>query len=184
MKKILFTVICAVMLFGMTAAGAQREDWRGGIRTRIQDAKQRIELGIENRSITRSEAKRLRDELDSILDKIDRMKEDGLSLKEREKINYDLDRLDRDIAGAKRDDKRGEDWHMGIRARIQDAKLKIERGIQRGTLTRREARKLRDELDAILEKIDRMQRDREKINRDLDRLDRDIAREKHDDDRR
>ena len=109
MKKTLFAVMCAVMLFGMVAiVYAEREDWRGGIRTRIQDAKQSIEQGIENRSLTKSEAKKLTKELDGILHKINRVKEDGkISQKEREKINRDLDRLDRDIAKEKHDDDRG-----------------------------------------------------------------------------
>ena len=112
MKKVLFAVMCAVMLFGMVAIGyAEREDWRGGIRTRIHEAKQRIEQGIEKGSLTRHEAKKLHKEFDKILHKIDRMKEDGhLSRKEREKINHDLDKLDRDITKEKRDDtKRGDD---------------------------------------------------------------------------
>jgi peptidoglycan hydrolase CwlO-like protein len=109
MKKVMFVLMCAVMLFSMVAIGyAEREDYRGGIRTRIQEAKQRIEQGIENKSLTRSEAKKLKGELDSILRKIDRMKDDGkLSQKEREKINRDLDRLDRDITREKRDDDHG-----------------------------------------------------------------------------
>jgi peptidoglycan hydrolase CwlO-like protein len=115
MKKVLFAVMCAVMLFGMVAIGyAEREDWRGGIRTRIHDAKQRIEQGIENGSLTRHEAKKLHKEFDKILHKIDRMKEDGhLSRKEREKINHDLDKLDRDIVKEKHDDdtRRGDDDH-------------------------------------------------------------------------
>ena len=115
MKKVLFAVMCAVMLFGMIAIGyAEREDWRGGIRTRIHEAKQRIEQGIEKGSLTRHEAKKLHKELDRILHKIDRMKEDGhLSPKEREKINHDLDKLDRDITKEKHDDdtKRGDDNH-------------------------------------------------------------------------
>jgi septal ring factor EnvC (AmiA/AmiB activator) len=109
MKKVLFVLMFAVMLFSMVAIGyAEREDFRGGIRTRIQDAKQRINQGIENGSLSRHEAKKLNKELDRILHKIDRMREDGrLSEKEREKINRDLDRLDRDIAREKRDDDHG-----------------------------------------------------------------------------
>ena len=80
-------------------------------------------------------------------------------------------------------------WHGGIRDRISEANRRIDRGIERGSLTRHEARRLNDELNGILNKIDRMkadghldEREREKINRDLDRLDKDIDREKHDDD--
>jgi hypothetical protein len=84
-----------------------------------------------------------------------------------------------------------EDWRGGIRARIHEAHERIERGIERGSLTRPEAQRLKRELDGILRKIDRMKedgrlshREREIINRDLDRLDRDIYREKHDSERR
>jgi len=63
-------------------------------------------------------------------------------------------------------------------------------GIERGSLSEQEARKLNNELGKILNTLDRMkadgrlsQRERDKINRDLDRLDKDIAREKRDDDR-
>ncbi len=84
-----------------------------------------------------------------------------------------------------------EDWRGGIRARIHEAHEKIDRGIERGSLTRHEAQRLKEELEGILRKIDRMKddghlnhREREIINRDLDRLDRDISREKHDRDRR
>jgi len=84
---------------------------------------------------------------------------------------------------------RGE-WREGIRARIHDARESIDRGIEKGRLTRHEARKLNEELGRILDKIDLMKedghlsrREREKINEDLDRLERHIRREKRDDDR-
>ncbi len=85
---------------------------------------------------------------------------------------------------------RGE-WHGSIRSRIHEDQQRIERGIERGSLTRHEARKLQRELGRILNKIDRMRQDgrldrweRERINRDLDRLDGEITREKRDDERR
>jgi hypothetical protein len=83
------------------------------------------------------------------------------------------------------------DWHRDMRSRIHAEYQRIERGIQRGALTRHEARMLKGELNGILDKIDRMERDghlshgeREVIDRDLDRLHRDISREKNDDTRR
>ncbi len=199
MKKVILAVICAVFVFGTIATGyAEQADWRGGIRFRIQTAKQKIDQGIERGTLTRQEAGRLNEELGNILNKIDRMKADGqLSPVEREQINSDLNRLDMDIAREKHDRNVAPgsvaqgDWRGGIRSRIQEAKQRIDRGIERGTLNRHEARKLNEELGRILNKIDRMkadgrlsQRDRDKINRDLDRLDRDISREKRDDDRR
>lgn len=83
------------------------------------------------------------------------------------------------------------DWRGGIRARVNVAFERIERGIERGSLTRPEAHRLKRELNHILYKIDHMRRDgylgpreREIIHRDLDRLDRDITMEKRDFDRR
>lgn len=114
MKKMLFAVMCAVMLFGMVAIGyAERGDWRGGIRTRIHDTKQRIERGIDHGTLTKHEARKLYDDLDRILDKIDHMKRDGyLSGRERDRINDDLDRLDRRIRREKHnDDRRGDRGH-------------------------------------------------------------------------
>jgi len=105
MKNMLFTVVCAVMLLGTAALGyADPGDWRGGIRTRIQEAHNRIDRGVDEGSLTRQEEKSLRRELTGILRKIDRMKDDGhLSPKERDMINRDLDRLNRHITREKRD---------------------------------------------------------------------------------
>ena len=198
MKKVMLAVLCAVFVFGAIATGyAEQGDWRGGIRTRIQESKQKIEQGIERGSLNRHEGDRLNAELGAILNKIDRMKADGyLSQGERDNINNDLDRLDKDIFREKHDTVSTVpaakiDWRGGIRTRIQASKQKIEQGIEQGALNRQEARKLNKELGKILQKIDRMKADgglsqgeRNKINRDLDRLDRDIFKEKHDDNRR
>jgi len=194
----MLAVVCAVFVCGTVATGyAEQGDWRGGIRSRIQESKQKIEQGIERGSLNRHEADRLHSELGTILNKIDRMKADGyLSQGERDTINRDLDRLDRDIFKEKHDAVTAvpvvpQDWRRGTRTRIQDSKQKIVQGVERGTLNRHEARKLNKELGKILYKIDRMKadgrispREREKINRDLDRLDRDIFKEKRNDSRR
>ncbi len=198
MRKLMIAVVCAVFVFGTIATGyAEQGDWRGGIRSRIQESRQRIDQGIERGSLDRHEADRLHSELGAILNKIDRMKADGyLNQGERDTIKSDLDRLDRDIFKEKHDAVSAvpavqQDWRGGIRARIQDSKQKIEQGVERGSLNRHEARKLNKELGKILYKIDRMKedghispRERKKINRDLDRLDRDIFKEKRNDNRR
>jgi septal ring factor EnvC (AmiA/AmiB activator) len=195
MKRVVLAVICAVFVFGTMATGyAEQGDWRGGIRTRIQESKQKIAQGIDRGTLNRHEADKLNAELGTILNKIDRMKADGyLSQGERDNIKNDLDRLDRDIFKEKHDAVSTipavqVDWRGGIRSRIQSSKQKIEQGIEQGTLNRREARSLNKELGRILNKIDRMKADgrisqgeRERIKRDLDRLDRDIFKEKHGD---
>ncbi len=100
-------MFAAIYFAGMAPSYAERGDWHGGIRSRIHEDQQRIERGIERGSLTRHEAKRLQRELGHVLDKIDRMKQDGrLDHRERERINRDLDRLDRDITREKRDDER------------------------------------------------------------------------------
>jgi septal ring factor EnvC (AmiA/AmiB activator) len=194
MKKVMLAVICAVFVFGSIATGyAEPGDWRGGIRSRIQDSQQKIVQGVDRGTLNRHEADKLNAELGAILNKIDRMKADGhLSHGERDNINNDLNRLDRDIFKEKHDAVTAVpaaqvDWRVGIRSRIQTSKQKIEHGINRGTLNRHEARKLNKELGKILQKIDRMKADgrisqgeRNKIIRNLDKLDRDIFKEKHD----
>lgn len=198
MKKMMFLVMSAVMLFGAIATGyAEQGDWRGGIRSRIEQANVKINQGVERGTLNRHEAAKLNQELSGILYKIDRMKADGqLNQGERNSINNDLDRLDREIFKEKHDGAvivspvQG-DWRGGIRSRIEQAKVKIDRGVERRTLNRYEARKLKRELGQIRNKIDRMKSDgrlsrgeREIVNRDLDRLDREIVREKRDGDRR
>lgn len=108
MKKMILAVMCALFVFGTVAtSSAEQGDWRGGIRTRIQESKQRIEQGIARGSLNRYEADRLNSELGAILNKIDRMKADGrITAKERERIHRNLNRLDRDIYTEKRDDNR------------------------------------------------------------------------------
>jgi hypothetical protein len=196
MKKIMGILLCALLLLGSAAAVyAQRGNWHEDTRMRINEAIERIDRGLERGSLTNREAGRLRGELNAILQRLDRMTADGrLSPREQEVIDRDLARLDQDITREKRDDEiRGEfnNWHGGIRGRIHEARQRIDRGIERGSLTRHEADRLMGELSGILERIDRMKadghlspREQEKISRDLDRLDRDIAREKNDDDTR
>lgn len=191
MKKLMYSTMCAVMLLGTIATGyAEQGDWRGGIRARIQESRTKIDRGIERGTLNRHEAGKLNEELSNILYKIDRMKADGqLSQGERDNINNDLNRLDRDIFKEKYDAQvnvQG-DWRGGIRAKIQESKTKIDRGVEQGSLNRQEAGKLNEELNNILYKIDRMKSDgqlsqgeRDNINNDLNRLDRDIFKEKHD----
>jgi hypothetical protein len=106
MKKVLLAVMFATILFGAIGTGyAGQGDWRAEVRSRINKANHRIERGAERGSLTGPEAYRLKQELATILLKISYMKADGyLSQRERNKVNYDLDRLDREISREKRND--------------------------------------------------------------------------------
>lgn len=108
MHKLIVAALFAAILLGTTATGqAYERDWHGGIRARINMEYERIERGMERGSLTRPEAHRLRQELEHILQRIDRMREDGyLDPREREVINRDLDRLDWDITREKRNERR------------------------------------------------------------------------------
>lgn len=129
MKKMLCVTLCALFLAGTAVVsyaqrgpgpgpgpgfgydGPSRGDWRGGIRSRIHDARRRIDHGIRTGSLTRYEARRLNGQLDRIMFRIDRMRADGdLSPRERAIINRDLDRLNRQIFREKRDDNRRGDF--------------------------------------------------------------------------
>jgi len=105
MRKLMFAVLCAVMILGtVMAAHAEPGDWHGGIRARIHHARERIDRGIDQGSITRHEARLLNERLEHILNKIDRMRADGhLDPRERDRINYDLDKLEREISRFKHD---------------------------------------------------------------------------------
>lgn len=194
MKKMMLVVISAVLVFGTITMGfAEQGDWHGGIRSRIEVAKQKIDQGIERGTLDRREADRLAAELNAILSKIDRMQADGsLSQWERDHIKNDLDRLERNIFNEKHDAQAAAPtWRGGIRSRIENSKQKIAQGVEQGTLNRSEARRLNKELGRILNKIDRMKsdgslskRERNRVKRDLDRLDREIFKEKHDNNRR
>ena len=128
MRKLMLAVVCAVFVFGTIATGyAEQGDWRGGIRSRILESRQKIEQGIEKGALNRHEADKLNAELGAILNKIDRMKADGyLSERERDSVKIDLDRLDRDIFKEKHDGVLTvpavqQDWRGGIRSRILES---------------------------------------------------------------
>ncbi len=78
-----------------------------------------------------------------------------------------------------------------IPERVHQMERRIDQGARSGSLTRREADRLRGELRGILRKEERMRhdgrlspRERDVLHADLDRLDRHITIEKHDDQRR
>ncbi|MBF0518431.1 MAG: hypothetical protein HQK92_01760 [Nitrospirae bacterium] len=107
MKRVTLAAMLVIVMFGMVAIAYAEEDWHGGIHKRVKHAKEKIENGIRNRSLSEHEAKRLHRELDRIVEEIDRMKVDGkLTYHEKERINHDLDKLEDDISRLKYNDER------------------------------------------------------------------------------
>ncbi|MEI6258478.1 MAG: hypothetical protein WCR46_01050 [Deltaproteobacteria bacterium] len=78
-----------------------------GIHQRVMVAHDRIDRGVHSGSLTREEAHSLRNQLNSIRDDEARMKADGrLSHHERDRLERELDQLERHIYRAKRNDNR------------------------------------------------------------------------------
>ncbi len=84
----------------------------------------------------------------------------------------------------------GGGWHSGIRARIHEAQERIERGVEQGRLSHRDAHRFREELRGIEETFVRMREDgpldyeeQGRIHRALGRLNAEISMEKREHDR-
>lgn len=99
------------------------------------------------------------------------------------------DRDRAEIAPTMRDPwQRGTDWRPGIRERIVHIRNSIREGVESGQLTRREANRVRSELDAVRDELDRMrsdgylsERERNRVLAQLDDVNRDVRRLKHND---
>ena len=77
------------------------------INQRVRHAYERIDRGIHRGALTREEAHRLKRELRGIRDEEAQMLADGrLSHHERERLNRQLDRLERHISNLKHNDER------------------------------------------------------------------------------
>ncbi|HLZ19710.1 MAG TPA: hypothetical protein VKO67_08865, partial [Smithellaceae bacterium] len=137
----------------------------------------------------------LRMELNKVRDDAARMKRDGiLTQREKDRLNAELDRLQKDIYREARDDDRNRGRQVDIsdiNQRVTQMDQKIDNGMRSGTLTRDEGRMLRMELNKVRDDAARMKRDgiltqreKDRLNAELDRLQRDIYREKKDRDKR
>lgn len=91
-----------------------REGHQGGgheevrdIHKRIRTAHEKIDRGIESGALTREEAHRLKGELNAVRDDEARMRADGrLNRHERERLDRELDRLEKHISRLKHNDNR------------------------------------------------------------------------------
>jgi hypothetical protein len=82
-------------------------------------------------------------------------------------------------------------WLKTMRAKMDEENQKIDIATNRGELSKREARRFKDDLNDLSDKIDRMkkegqisQRERESVEDDLDKLDQRIFREKREEKKR
>jgi hypothetical protein len=143
MKVLLASVALASTL--AFAAPASAQSWQS-INARQAQLDQRIDAGVRNGSLTRSEAARLRAEFRhiAILERRYRAT-GGLSLGERADLDRRFDALSARIRYERHDwqDRRGNWWSINARQRELDRR--IDAGVRRGELTRAEAARLRSQ---------------------------------------
>ena len=145
MKKLLI-IGAAVAALTATAPAASAQSWMS-INQRQAQLDQRIDVGVRNGSLTRSEALRLRGEFNDLARLEARYRVNGLSAYERRDLDMRFDRLSAQINYQRHDnDNRG--W-TNINARQRELEARINQGVREGSLTLREASGLRAEFNSI-----------------------------------
>ena len=93
MKRILISAATVAGIFAMAVAPASAAPWQS-INQRQANVEQRIDQGVRNGSLTRSEAMRLRGEFRDLARLEARYRSsNGLSMRERNDLNRRFDRL-------------------------------------------------------------------------------------------
>ncbi|MCS6622946.1 hypothetical protein N0B44_08500 [Roseibacterium beibuensis] len=100
----------------------------------------RVDVGVRDRSLTRSEGSRLRDDFDALVRLESDYRRDGLSAREQQDLTTRLADLDRRIGDVAYDGGYGSDPRAG------EIEARIAAGERNGSLSRSEASRLRDEL--------------------------------------
>lgn len=158
MKKLNLALVAATALT-LSAAAATAQGWMP-IDQRQERLDARIEAGVRSGDLTRSEAIRLRGEMNALSNLEDRYRVNGLSNWERSDLDRRFDALSAQIR-FERTDNQDRDWFGGrnwtdnrgqwvsLERRKVQLDRRIEQGLRSGQLTRREATRLRAEFDAI-----------------------------------
>jgi hypothetical protein len=185
MKKLLAMAVAASAL--AFAAPASAQGWQS-INQRQAQLDQRIDVGVRNGSLTRNEAVRLRAEFNDLARLEARYRAgDGLSYGERQDLDRRFDSLSQRIRYERNDRQdRGDGNWMPINQRQRNLDARIDAGIRDGSLSRREADRLRAEFRTIaaVERDYRRnglsQRERADLDRRFDRLSATIEAERRD----
>ena len=155
MKKFLALAAAASVL--AIAAPASAQAWQS-INQRQATLDQRIDMGVRNGSLTRSEAVRLRAEFNDLnrLETRYRVTGGGLSLQERADLDRRFDALSAQIRFERHDAQNdwGRNWNngghwMNINERQRFLDQRIDRGRRDGSLSLTEATRLRMEFQNI-----------------------------------
>lgn len=188
MKKFLAMAVAASAL--AFAAPASAQGWQS-INQRQAQLDQRIDVGVRNGSLTRNEAVRLRAEFNDLARLEARYRAgDGLSNRERQDLDQRFDSLSQRIRYERNDyqdrrDRNDRNW-IPINQRQRNLDARIDAGIRDGSLSRREAERLRVEFRTIaaVERDYRRNglsyRERADLDRRFDRLSATIEAERRD----
>jgi hypothetical protein len=207
MKKALIPAVLATLALGAVAApsyaavGQPRgnayghNNWQA-INARQANLDRRIDQGVRNGALTRQEAINLRAEFSriAVLEATYRRSGGGLDARERADLDRRFDALSARVRIERNDrDNRGGGAWQNINQRQAQLDRRIDQGVRNGTLSRREAVRLRAEFRqiAVLEAQYRRSgrgldnRERADLDRRFDRLSMQIRMERRDrDDRR
>lgn len=146
MKKIVTLLATAGALALMAPAASAQAGWLP-INQRQAQLEQRIDVGVRNGSLTRNEARTLRSEFDQIASLERRYRSNGLSGVERRDLDRRFDALSARIR-YERHDNAGNSW-QNINQRQAQLDRRIDQGVRDGSLSRREATRLRSEFQQI-----------------------------------
>lgn len=203
MKRLLFSFITIAMLFGLVACveleprpysgdsyGPYDRADRYDVGARLDNQQRRIDQGISSGELTRREADILIDNLNWIRDEYAWAKRDNsLSQSEIERLSEHLDQNSRMIADKKNNEirrvytpappppppaPRHEQPRNDFRGRIENQQTRIDQGVAKGDLTRREADMLQDNLNHIRDEYRLMKADGRLTPGEADRLERDL----------
>jgi len=104
-------VILALFFFSTPSVYAQdhqqRERWIQ-LNNQIHDAQAKINAGVRDRSLTKHEAERLRNELKGIESNMKRAGRDGISRQEMERLEREFSKLRKDIYREENNRERGQ----------------------------------------------------------------------------
>lgn len=157
------------------------------IEKREQNQQQRIAEGIENGSLTAREASKL-EKQEAVLDRqSDRAAADGLTNKEKARIEHRQNVLSRKIYREKHDNQVQPPVRDEVSARQRNQQQRIAEGIEKGSLTPGEAARLEKHEAQLNHEIRHDRRDggeltgreKAKINHQQNRMSRNIYRAKH-----
>lgn len=199
MKKFTLALVATTALT-LSAGAAAAQGWMP-IDQRQERLDDRIDAGVRNGDLTRSEAVRLRGEFNALANLEDRYRRNGLSNWERSDLDRRFDALSARIR-FERNDAQDRDWYGGrnwtddrgqwvsMERRKVQLDRRIDQGLRSGQLTSGEAARLRAEFDAIARveyryRANGLSRwEQTDLNRRFDRLATQIRFERRDDDRR